>query len=159
MLIALLGTLGAGLGLSVGLAINVRLAGHARHALLASLVNFLGGALVTGLATLLLPAHLHATAPAWAYLGGLIGAIYVTLTLRTAAQLGLTASTAATTLGQIAGALLVDGFGLFGVTAHPPRPTHLLAGAILLLAVVLLARERERPTPTPRTAPPEHAAH
>ncbi|WP_045234334.1 DMT family transporter, partial [Deinococcus pimensis] len=92
MLAALLGTLGAGLGLTVGLAFNVRLAAHARHAVLASLVNFLVGLLLTGLLALL---HVGggdltpAGAPLWALLGGAAGAAYVTATLFTARALGV----------------------------------------------------------------------
>ena len=142
---ALLGTLGAGLGLSLGLVINLRLAAHTRHAALASLVNFLGGLLVTSLLALLGvlgPASVPATAPGWAFLGGVVGAAYVTGTLLSARKLGVAASTAGVTLGQIVGARLIDALGLLGQPVRPVSLPGVLGAALLLLAVVLLARER-----------------
>lgn len=145
MLAALLGTLGAGLGLSVGLAFNVRLAAHARHAVLASLVNFAVGLVLTGALALLGVGGQAASpfgAPLWMFLGGAVGAGYVTATLFTARALGVAASTAGVTLGQILGARLIDAFGLLGQSVRPVTLLDLLGAALLLGAVVLLARER-----------------
>lgn len=145
LLAAVLGTLGAGLGLSVGLVFNVRLARHARHPVLASLVNFLVAFLVTSVLALLgvlgasqLPVH----APLWAFGGGLMGAAYVTMTLLTARALGVAASTAGVTLGQILGARLIGAYGLLGQQARPVSVADVLGVALLFLAVTLLARER-----------------
>ena len=145
LLAAVLGTLGAGLGLSVGLVFNVRLARHTRHPVLASLVNFLVASLVTSLLALLgvlgasqLPVH----APLWSFGGGLVGAAYVTLTLLTARALGVAVSTAGVTLGQILGARLIDVYGLLGQQARPVSVAEVLGVALLFWAVALLARER-----------------
>jgi bacterial/archaeal transporter family-2 protein len=145
LIAAMLGTFGAGLGLSLGLVINLRLAAHSRHAVLASLVNFLGGLLVTSLLAVLGvlgPARLPVTAPGWAFLGGVVGAAYVTGTLLSARRLGVAASTAGVTLGQIVGARLIDALGLLGQPLRPVSLPGVLGAALLLLAVVLLARER-----------------
>lgn len=145
LLAALLGTTGAGLGLSVGLVFNVRLAGHARHPVLASLVNFAVAFVLTSVLALLgvlgtaqLPTH----APLWVFGGGLVGAAYVTLTLFTARALGVAASTAGVTLGQIVGARVIDTFGLLGQQVRPVSLLDLLGLGLLFLAVTLLARER-----------------
>ena len=126
LLAAVLGTLGAGLGLSVGLVFNVRLARHTRHPVLASLVNFLVAFVVTSVLALLgvlgasqLPVH----APLWVFGGGLVGAAYVTL-------------------GQILGARLIGAYGLLGQQARPVSGADVLGVALLFLAVTLLARER-----------------
>lgn len=142
---ALLGTLGAGLGLSLGLVINLRLAAYAQHAVLASLVNFLGGLLVTALLAVfgvLGPASLPAGAPIWAYLGGAVGAAYVTGSLLSARRLGVAASTAGVTLGQMLAARLIDALGLLGQPVRPVSLPGVLGALLLLAAVVLLARER-----------------
>ena len=145
LLAAVLGTFGAGLGLSVGLVFNVRLARHAQHPVLASLVNFVVAFVVTSVLALLgvfgtsqLPVH----APLWVFGGGLVGAAYVTMTLFTARALGVAASTAGVTLGQIIGARLIDAYGLLGQQARPVRGADILGVALLFLAVALLSRER-----------------
>ena len=145
LLAAVLGTLGAGLGLSVGLVFNVRLARHTGHPVLASLVNFLVAFLLTSLLALLgvlgtsrLPVH----APLWVFGGGLVGAAYVTMTLFTARALGVAASTAGVTLGQILGARLIDAYGLLGQQTRPLSGADVLGVALLFLAVALLSRER-----------------
>ena len=145
MLAALLGTLGAGLGLSLGLVFNLRLAAYAGHAVLASLINFVAGLLVTSLLTLLGvlgPASLPGGAPAWVFLGGVVGAAYVTATLKAAQVLGVAASTAGVTLGQMLGARLLGAFGLLGQPVRMPGVSDVLGAALLLAAVVLLALER-----------------
>lgn len=145
LLAALIGTLGAGLGLSLGLVFNVRLAGHARHPVLASLVNFaVAFALTTALAGLgvLGAAHIPVHAPLWMFGGGLLGAAYVTLTLFTARALGVAVSTAGVTLGQILGARVIDALGLLGQQVRPVGGADLLGVALLFVAVALLARER-----------------
>ncbi len=148
LLVALLGSVGAGLGLSVGLALNVRLARHVGGAQVASLVNFVVGALVTGILflgiTLFGSGGFADGAPSWAYLGGAVGAAFVSFTLLTARQLGVAASTAAVTFGQIAAARLIDTFGWLGQTQRDLRWTGLLGALLLLGAVVLLAHERAR---------------
>lgn len=144
---ALLGTLGAGLGLSLGLVFNVRLSAHARHPVLATLVNFVTALCVTGTLTLLGvlgPAGVPGAAPWWLFGGGLVGATYVTLTLLTARRLGVAISTAGVTLGQILGARIIDAFGLLGQPSRPVSGAALLGAGMLFAAVLLLARERAR---------------
>jgi bacterial/archaeal transporter family-2 protein len=144
LIVALLGSIGAGLGLSVGLAFNVRLAAHTGDTVLASLINFVGGALVTGILFAIgIGATRDATvAPLWAYLGGAVGAVYVTLALFTARQLGVAASTAAVTLGQVAGARLIDAFGWLGQVQHAVSLADIAGTILLFAAVVLLSKER-----------------
>jgi len=145
----LLGTVGAGLGLSLGLVFNVRLARHAGHPVLASLMNFLVAFTLTSVLALLSvlgTSHLPTHAPLWAFGGGLVGVTYVTLTLLTARALGVAASTAGVTLGQILGARVIDGFGLLGQHVRPVSGTAVLGVVLLFLAVTLLARERARET-------------
>jgi bacterial/archaeal transporter family-2 protein len=71
-----------------------------------------------------------------------VGAAYVTLALFTARQLGVAASTAAVTLGQVAGARLIDAFGWLGQVQHPVSLADIAGTVMLFAAVVLLSRER-----------------
>jgi bacterial/archaeal transporter family-2 protein len=144
--LVLLATLGAGIGLSAGLAFNLKLAKALRTPLAASLVNFVVGASVL---LLLWSLGLDGTRPTsfppvWMLLGGLYGATYVTLSLVTAARLGVGVSTVAVTLGQILGAMVITSVGWFGQAAQPPSWTAILSAVLLIGAVALLAKDREQ---------------
>jgi bacterial/archaeal transporter family-2 protein len=144
--LVLLATLGAGIGLSAGLAFNLKLAKALRTPLAASLVNFVMGASVL---LLLWSLGLDGTRPTsfppvWMLLGGLYGATYVTLSLVTAARLGVGVSTVAVTLGQILGAMVITSAGWFGQAAQPPSWTAILSAVLLIGAVALLAKDREQ---------------
>lgn len=145
-LVLLLGTVGAGVGLSAGLAFNLRLARSLGTPLGAALANFAVGALV--LATLWAlgvdGARPGALPPAWMLTGGLFGAAYVAMSLASAARLGPGVSTVAVTLGQVAGALVITGAGWLGQAARRPTPAALLSALLLLAAVALLAHDRAR---------------
>ena len=146
----LLSTLGAGLGLSAGLAFNLRLARALGTPLAATLVNFVVGAvLLLGLWFVGLDGvRPTAFPPLWTLFGGLLGATYVTLSLVGAAQLGVGVSTVAVTLGQVLGALLITAAGWFGQTPQRPTWTALLSAVLLLGAVGLLSLDRERANKT-----------
>lgn len=142
----MLGTLGAGLGLAAGAAFNLRLLHEVKVPLAATLVNFAGGSLL--LLTLWVlgldgarPDHWP---PAWMFIGGLLGATYVTLNLIGAARLGIGVSAVAVTLGQVLSALLIGARGWFGQTAHAPTPQAWLSALLLLGAVALLGLDRMR---------------
>ena len=72
----------------------------------------------------------------WHLLGGLIGAIFVTVTLIAAPRIGVTGMIVATLAGQMAAALLIDRFGWLGIA---PRPIELTRVAGVLLLVVSVA--------------------
>nr|WP_246580787.1 DMT family transporter [Deinococcus aestuarii] len=138
--------MGAGLGLSAGLAFNLRLARALGTPLAATLVNFaVGAVLLLSLWVLGVDgARPSAFPPLWTLLGGLFGATYVTLSLIGAARLGVGLSTVAVTLGQVLGALLIGAAGWLGQAPQRPTLTAWLSAALLLGAVALLARDREQ---------------
>lgn len=134
---------GAGLTVQVGMNSTVRAA--LGSPVLASIVNF-----VIGLAALLLVAIATgarlapgsvATVPAWAWLGGLLGAIYVAANIVLAPHLGAVTLMGLTIAGQLAAALAVDHYGMLGFPQAPVTPARLL-GAVLLVAGVLLIMRR-----------------
>jgi bacterial/archaeal transporter family-2 protein len=150
-LAVLLGTIGAGLGLAVGLAFNLRLARVLGSPLSATFVAFLvGGCLLLGLWLLGLDGSRPPGWPVfWTLLGGVLGASYVTLSLIGAARLGVGVSTVAVTLGQVVGALVIAAAGWFGQTPHRPTLLSVLSAVVLLAAVALLALDREQATVNP----------
>jgi transporter family-2 protein len=75
--------------------------------------------------------------PWWALVGGLLGAIYVTVALVAVRTLGVSGLTAVTIAGQLAISVAIDRFGLLGVTRQPVGLPRVL-GVVLLLAGALL---------------------
>jgi bacterial/archaeal transporter family-2 protein len=145
-LLVILATIGAGVGLAGGLAFNLRLATSLKTPLAASLVNFVVGASVLLFVWFvgLDGARPQTFPPLWMLIGGLLGSTYVTLSLVSAARLGVGVSTVAVTLGQVLGAALITSFGWLGQVAQPPDWTTVLSAVLLIGAVALLGRDRER---------------
>jgi transporter family-2 protein len=84
----------------------------------------------------------HATrAPWWALVGGLLGAFYVTVALRTVGTLGASGLTAIVVTGQLAVSVAVDRFGLFGVTRQHIGASRIVGLVLLLSGVALVVRK------------------
>ncbi len=76
-------------------------------------------------------------APWWALIGGLLGAVYVTVALVAVRTLGASGLTAVVITGQLAISVAIDRFGLLGVARQPVGVQRIL-GLVLLVAGVLL---------------------
>ena len=134
---------GAGLTVQVGMNSTVRLA--IGSPVIATIINF-----TIGLAALVLFAVASgarvipgstSVVPAWAWLGGLLGAVYVAATTVLGPRLGAAALFALTLAGQMVAAMVVDHYGVIGFPQNPVTPAR-LAGAALLVAGVLLIMRR-----------------
>ena len=79
----------------------------------------------------------------WYYLtGGLLGAAYVTSILVAVRTLGAGGVVAATVAGQLAVSVVVDHFGLIGVTKQPVTVTKVLGVVLLGLGTYLVVRDK-----------------
>lgn len=76
-------------------------------------------------------------APWWALVGGLLGAVYVTVALVAVRTLGASGLTAVVITGQLAISVVIDRFGLLGV-ARQNVAAHRIVGLLLLAAGVAL---------------------
>jgi bacterial/archaeal transporter family-2 protein len=139
--------LGAGAGCLVGMQapINSRL-GKSVGSVQAATFSFLAGTVVLvviacfvrgGLASLSQVGH----APWWALIGGLLGAVYVTIALVAVRTLGAGGITAAVISGNLAIAVVIDRFGLFGVERQPIGTGRIIGLILLALGVVLVVRK------------------
>lgn len=133
---------GAGLTVQVGMNATVRLA--IGSPVLAAIVNF-----VVGLAALILVAVASgsrwvpgstATVPAWAWFGGVLGAVYVASTTVLGPRLGAAALLALTLSGQMLAALIIDHYGIIGFPQSTITPSRLLGAALLVAGVLLIMR-------------------
>jgi transporter family-2 protein len=71
-------------------------------------------------------------------IGGLLGAILVTVSLITVTSLGAGGVVAATVCGQLTLSLVIDRFGLLGLAPIEVTPQRLLGVALLLAGTVLV---------------------
>jgi transporter family-2 protein len=136
--------LAIGAGLPVQAGVNAEMARHAGRPELAALVNFgVGFVALLGwvLATRALPASgAMPRAPLWAWSGGLLGATYVSAVVFLVPRLGVALTLGLTVAGQMAGALLLDHAGAFGLAARPLTGARLLGAALLVGGAVLIRR-------------------
>jgi len=108
----------------------------------AAFVSFFVGACALALVGLAArtPFALKTEVPAWAWTGGLLGAVYVALSVVLVDKLGAATLTGCVVAGQIAASLAVDHFGWLHVPQHPISLGR-IAGAVLLgLGVWLVKR-------------------
>ena len=78
--------------------------------------------------------------PAWAWMGGLLGAVYVASVTILGPRLGGMTLVALVIAGQLIVALVVDQFGILGYPQIAVTPTRLLGAALLLVGALLVMR-------------------
>lgn len=132
----------AGVGLAVQPPTNAALAKASGSVWLASLVSFaMGTAILFAIwaaADRTMPAALKG-APGWAWLGGLYGACFVAALAYASPRLGLASALTIAVGSQLVTALVLDRFGLLGLSAQPISLMR-VAGVVLVIGGVLLVR-------------------
>jgi transporter family-2 protein len=139
--------LGMGAGCLVGMQapINSRL-GKVVGSVQAATFSFLVGSAVLllvaafvrgGLGTL---GHVG-RAPWWALVGGLLGAVYVTVALVAVRTLGASGLTAVVITGQLVISVVIDRFGLFGIAKQQIGAPRVIGLLLLAAGVVLVVRK------------------
>lgn len=133
---------GAGLTIQVGMNATVRVA--LGSPVIATIVNFAVGLV----ALLLFAVGTHArivpgsvgSVPAWAWFGGLLGALFVASTTVLGPRLGAAALLALTLFGQMLAALIVDHYGAIGFPHNPITLTRLTGAVLLVVGVILILK-------------------
>ncbi len=143
MLLMCLLAITAGSTLSVQAGINAHLqAGWAGHPALAAMVSFAVGTLGLFAYVLIMripfPAFPGRTVP-WHWLGGLLGAYFVSVSVYVAPRLGAVTMVALILAGQVGVSLLLDQFGWLG---YPQKDIswQRMAGVLLVAGGVFLIR-------------------
>jgi transporter family-2 protein len=132
----------SGVVLPIQAAINAQLRHSLSSPVVAALASFIVGtvALVMYAAltrTALPHPRLVDQAPWWAWLGGMLGALYVVAAILVTPKLGASALVAVTVTGQLIAALVIDHYGWLGLPLQPLSAAR-ICGALLLMAGVLL---------------------
>lgn len=131
--------------LPIQASINAKLGAFLKAPLMAALVNFMVGGFIL-LSVLLLsktPNNLVLAiknAPAHAWIGGVLGSIYVTSIIFLIPRLGAALSFGLIVAGQLVFSLLLDHFGLFGVPVHPVNWGRIL-GVLLIFAGIFFIQK------------------
>ena len=137
--------LGVGIGVVVQVGMNSTLRAILGSAIVAALISFVVGALALAAIAAVtrepLPVRAQpALVPAWAWLGGVLGAFYVVSSVIVGPRLGTATLVALVVLGQLGTSLLVDHFGWLGFAQHPITLVRLLGAVLLFAGVVLVVR-------------------
>jgi transporter family-2 protein len=133
-----------GAALALQPVINANVAGRVGHPMSAALISVCVTFLALLTSTLALRAPLPSprllgSLPPWVFTSGLIGAVFLFVSLFAAPRLGVATTIALLIAGQLAAALVVDHFGWLGVPVRPVNPLRAV-GAVCLIAGVLLIR-------------------
>jgi transporter family-2 protein len=81
-----------------------------------------------------------AAVPWWAWIGGLLGAVYVANALIAVSAIGAGGVAAATVAGQLTASVVIDRLGLFGLDEVALSPERLLGVALLIAGTLLVVR-------------------
>jgi transporter family-2 protein len=122
--------------------VNSRLGRLTENPVLAGVISFTGGTLALSIILVFwsrglpsIPAGVQI--PWYLYVGGLLGAVYVTSALVIVPMIGTANFIAATIAGQLIMSIVIDHAGLMGVPKDPVSASK-VAGALLLVAGMLL---------------------
>lgn len=135
--------LSAGAAVAVQFAVNSQLKTATRNPAWAALISFLVGTTVLAVTLMIQRAPLPesktlATAPAWAWMGGLFGAFYVYTAILLVPRVGVAVLAGLIVTGQMLAALLLDHYGLFRVPVHPVTAVRLLGATLILMGLFLM---------------------
>ncbi|GFM32362.1 DMT family transporter [Desulfovibrio subterraneus] len=135
----------AGATLPTQAGINAQLQLHwAKHPALASLVSFSVGtaALVAYCvaARVPFPSLAGSTTQWWHWIGGLLGAVFVTVVTFLAPRLGAATMVGLVIAGQMIASVSLDHFGLLGYAERPLSMMRFVGVALLVCGVVLIRR-------------------
>lgn len=83
-----------------------------------------------------------AALPAWVWPGGLIGVCVILVSIQAVPRLGAAGYLVLLVAGQVAGGMLWDRLGAFGLTARPLGWTNLLGAALVLVGAALVVMRR-----------------
>jgi transporter family-2 protein len=123
--------------------VNAKFAEHTPSRLYGALLNFVVGSMAMVVVTLIarVPAPTGvglAQAPWWSYLGGTLGAFFVTTAVMLVPKMGNASYLAAMIAGQLIASVAIDHFGHMGLEPHPFTWGKALGIALMLGGVVCI---------------------
>ncbi|MBS0532273.1 MAG: DMT family transporter [Proteobacteria bacterium] len=144
MIFSVLLALGAGVSIVIQQALNANLRADLNSAAWSGFVSYAVGLACMALLVLALrepipPLAMMARIPWWGWIGGLFGAIFISLGIVLVPHLGAATFIALLVAGQMLGSVVFDHFGWLGLAQRPIDLSRVI-GVILLIAGVVLIR-------------------
>jgi len=132
-----------GAGMACQGAVNALLAKRLDHPLQSALVSFVVGTLALVAVAVVFrvgrpPTEPLASMPWYLWMGGLIGAVFVTAMVILTPRLGSSVTISCVIAGQVFASVLLDHFGLLGLPTIPIDGRRLLGVALLSAGVFLI---------------------
>ena len=137
--------LAAGAVLPVQASLNARLGRELGNPLLAALGSFVAGCLVLLLYLVITRTAFPSPAligriPAYLWIGGVLGGVYVALAIILTPKLGVATTMGLVVAGQMVVSIVLDHFGLLGLDRHPVNAGRLIGACLLAAGVILVKR-------------------
>ena len=134
----------SGTFLPIQAALNARLGKSIDNPALAALISFVIGALALSLYVIITKQSVSwaaiKTVPPYAWLGGLLGAFYVTAIIFAFPRIGPALTFGLIVTGQMIIAILLDHFNVLVTQQHSINPLRIL-GVVLIIAGVIIIRK------------------
>jgi len=125
--------------------INTQLTTYLKHPLQGAFVNFFVGTICLIGMNFIFKTHMPdwghlKSAPWYLFVGGILGAIFVSSVIFFIPRIGVTTVLAASIAGQLIAASVIDHYGYFGVNIHTIS-TGKIIGIVLLLGGIFLIQK------------------
>lgn len=125
-------------------AINSRLAKTSGNPVMAAFISFAVGTLAL-MIFLLIAGQLHfkfiaTSSPWWIWTGGILGTFFVAGIVVLLPRLGVVLSFSLVLAGQMFAAIVIDQFGLLGLTVREISPGKIIGTVLLIVGVILIRK-------------------
>ena len=129
-----------GMAIALQALINSRLQQAAGNPILAAAISFTVGlvALLLVLTTQTRGPQTLTQAPWWVWVGGMLGAFYIVVSILLIPRIGAAALVSSAVMGQMVFALVADHYGFLGVQVRTASPVRVLGGMLLIAGVILI---------------------
>jgi transporter family-2 protein len=135
-----------GFSLASQAGINSQLRSALASPIQAAFLSFLIGTVLLGVVVLIqrdkwLSVNDALGIPWWAWLGGILGAFNIAMSIYLAPKLGAVALAVSVVCGQLIASLFYDQYGFLGYPKLEISPSRLIGAVFLILGVILVARK------------------
>lgn len=135
----------AGIAMPTQATVNSKLAGYVNSPVSAAFISFAVGTIVLFVYMLLTGVPLSSLAsakdaPLVAWIGGFLGAFFVTVMAMIVPKIGVALSFSLAIGGQMLATLLIDHFGWLGVPEKPINLWRVLGAALITVGVILIRK-------------------
>ena len=137
--------LAAGIVLPVQFGVNSQLRTFVGGPVAAAAVSFVVGTVALALAALVVQRSIPepdsiASAPWWAWTGGLLGAFFVLASIILTPRLGAATTIGLILTGQVLASMVIDHFGLIQVPVHHASFPRIIGALLIVAGVVMVQR-------------------